>query len=91
MVALKLCGGRGVYEGRKLAKFHDPRPRHRLPSTAVSAKKRSMYTSLRIAAGVELARAGGWIAALATLQQRPAHVRPPVRLAQSLSRRRRRP
>eukprot|EP01043_Picozoa_sp_COSAG02_P072481 COSAG02_NODE_13679_length_1363_cov_1.283228_1_plen_27_part_10 len=27
MVALKLCGGRGVYEGRKLAEFHDPRPR----------------------------------------------------------------
>ena len=42
VVALKLCGGRGVYEGRKLAKFHDPRPRHRLPSTTVSAEKRPM-------------------------------------------------
>ena len=41
VVALKLCGGRGGYEGRKLAEFHDPRPRHRLPSTAVSAEKRS--------------------------------------------------
>ena len=40
VVALKLCGGRGVYEGRKLAEFHDPRPRHRLPSAAVSAEKR---------------------------------------------------
>ena len=41
MVVLKLCGGRGVYEGRKLAEFHDPHPRHRLPFAAVSAKKRS--------------------------------------------------
>ncbi len=40
VVALKLCKGRGVYEGRKLAEFHDPHPRHRLPSTAVSAEKR---------------------------------------------------
>ena len=42
MVVLKLCGGRGVYEGLELTEFHDPRPRHRLPSTAVSAEKRSM-------------------------------------------------
>ena len=49
MVALKLRGGRGVCEGRKLAKFHDPRPRHRLPSTAVSAKKRSMSKEAKIA------------------------------------------
>ena len=41
MVVLKLCGGRGVYEGLELTEFHDPRPRHRLPSTAVSAEKRS--------------------------------------------------
>ena len=49
VVALKLCGGRGVCEGCKLAKFHDPRPRHRLPSTAVSAKKRSMSKEAKIA------------------------------------------
>ena len=38
VVVLKLCGGRGVYERLELTEFHDPRPRHRLPSTAVSAK-----------------------------------------------------
>ena len=41
VVVLKLCGGRGVYERLELTEFHDPRPRHRLPSTAVSAEKRS--------------------------------------------------
>ena len=30
VVALKLCGGRGVYEGRELAEFHEPRPRQHL-------------------------------------------------------------
>ena len=49
MLALMLCGGRGVYEGRKLAEFHDPHPRHRLPSTAVSAEKRSMSKEAKIA------------------------------------------
>ena len=49
VVALKLCGGRGVYEGRKLAELHDPRPRHRLPSAAVSAEKRSMSKEAKIA------------------------------------------
>ena len=49
VVVLKLCGGREVYEGRKLTEFHDPRPRHRLPSTAVSAEKRSMSKEAKIA------------------------------------------
>ena len=49
VVVLKLCGGRGVYERLELTEFHDPHPRHRLPSTAVSAEKRSMSKEAKIA------------------------------------------
>ena len=58
MLALKLCGGRGVYERLELTEFHDPRPRHRLPSTAVSAKNgREPKRSFKLDAAISLHRA----------------------------------